>query len=85
MTIDISPESERLLNEAMATGHFKSQEEALAEALRLLKDNGPTENGTELTPDKWRAKFKEHLAATPHTAATDVDDSRETIYKGRGE
>jgi len=84
MVMSISPETERLLNEVVASGHFESQEEALAHALRLLRDSSPDANG-HLALDRWREKFQEHLAATPNTTATVLDDSRESIYEGRGE
>ena len=39
MAISISPETERALKEAVCGGHFGSQEEALSEAIRLLRDS----------------------------------------------
>ena len=85
MTMSISPENQRLLTEMVTSGHFKSQEEALAEALRLLKDDTSRDNGTVLTPDQWREKFKKHLDSTPSSRAVKIDDSRESIYEGQGE
>jgi hypothetical protein len=38
-----------------------------------------------MTHEEWRARFEELLAAIPATDAVNVDDSRESIYEGRGE
>lgn len=81
----ISPENARRLSELVSTGKFKTQDEALAEALRLLNETGSPENGTLLSGDKWREKLREHLNATPTSGAPSVDDSRESINEGRGE
>ena len=84
--MSISPENEKLLNEAVASGQFNTQDEALAEAIRLLGENN--DNGDEtnrLASGEWRRKFEQHIAATPNTTARVVDDSLESIYEGRGE
>ena len=44
MAMSISPENEKLLNDVVASGQFKTQDDALAEALRLLRHNN---NGTD--------------------------------------
>jgi len=85
MAMNISPENEKLLDEAVASGQYKSQDEALTEALRLLRENGNHgEARNRLASGEWRRKFERHLASTPKTAARTVDDSRESIYEGRG-
>ena len=85
MTMSISPENQKLLSEAVATGQFKTEDEALTEALRLLRDTTPLENGPVLLPAQLKQKLEAHLATTPTTGSTFVDDSREAIYEGRGE
>jgi Arc/MetJ-type ribon-helix-helix transcriptional regulator len=84
MSISISDKHERVLEEAVSTGQFKNKTEALAEAIRLLSEK-TGENCITLTTDTWRYRFKQHLANTPVAAANFVDDSRESIYEGRGE
>jgi len=85
MSMSISPENQKLLSDAVATGKFKTEDEALAEALRLLKDVTPPEDGAVLPLAQWKSRFEAHLASTPATDAATVDDSRESIYEGRGE
>lgn len=85
MSTSLSDEIERILEQAVRSGQFKDKEQALAEALRLLGEQSIEPNGAALPDDAWRARFEEHVAHTPATAATSVDDSRESIYEGRGE
>jgi len=89
MTMSITPENEKILADAVKSGRFNSQEEVLAEALRLLRDQNEEEeaepNSAMLPVEKWQRLFEVHLASTPKTKTVFVDDSRETIYEGRGE
>ena len=85
MSMSISPENERVLSEMVATGQFRSHDEALAEALRILRDESPNQNGQVLPVDQWRTKFQQHVDSTPASTATVVADSQESIYEGRGE
>ena len=85
MAMSISPENERLLNDVVASGRFKNPDEAMTEALRLLKDNGTEKNTSVQSQDEWRKKLEKHLSSIPKTTAKFLDDSRDTIYKGRGE
>ena len=87
MSMSISPENQRLLSDAVATGQFKSEDEALAEALRLLHDqsaNGTSEDVQLLPPDKWVEEFHK-WSRKPRAGNPNMDDSRESIYEGRGE
>lgn len=83
--MSISPENEKLLEEVLASGQFKTHDDALAEALRLLKGQQNSSNGVQLPIEQWREKFRAHLDSTPDTATSSVDDSRASIYEGRGE
>ena len=85
MSFNISDKHRRILEEAVNSGQFKDKQDALSEALRLLSEKTADQNGVALAADTWRNRFKQHLANTPATAATFVDDSRESIYESRGE
>ena len=86
MSTNISPENEQVLRDAVNSGQFESVEEALSEALRIFRDqNRNGSHGAMLPSVEWQERFKEHLAATPITQTVFVDDSRESIYEGRGE
>jgi hypothetical protein len=43
------------------------------------------ESHRRLSHDQWQEKFDAFVASIPKTNATFVDDSRESIYEGRGE
>jgi len=83
--MSISPENQKLLDEVLASGRFKTHDEALEEALRLLKEQQAEKNGGHVPVEQWREKFKAHLDSTPESAASSLDDSRASIYEGRGE
>jgi Arc/MetJ-type ribon-helix-helix transcriptional regulator len=80
MATIISPENEQLLNQVVSAGHYKDQQEALSEALSLLRDqyvNGDPEQS--VATDEWIASFRswsrKSRRGNPH-----MDDSRESIY-----
>lgn len=80
----ISPQNEQLLNEAVSSGLFKDQQEALAEALRLLREQ--TCNGgpqPSLSTDEWISSFR-MWSRKPRQGNPCMDDSRESIYGDRG-
>ena len=86
MSTNISPENEQVLKDAVSSGQFGSVEEALSEALRIFRAQTTNGAGGVMLPlDEWQDRFKEHLASTPVTQTVFVDDSRESIYEGRGE
>ena len=41
MTINLTPEQERIVNEAVRSGHFRSPEEVIANALATLRQIDP--------------------------------------------
>jgi Arc/MetJ-type ribon-helix-helix transcriptional regulator len=80
----ISPQNEQLLNEAVSSGRFKDQQQALAEALRLLREqtcnNDPEQS---LSADEWIASFRK-WSRKSRQGNPNMDDSRESIYGDRG-
>jgi len=84
MATIISPQNEQLLNQVVSSGRFKDQQEALAEALRLLREQ--TANGgpeQSLSTEEWIASFRKwnrkSRQGNPY-----LDDSRQSIYGDRG-
>ena len=71
----------KLLEQAAHTG--KSPETLVLEAIE--EKLSPEDSPVMLPLDRWHAKFNEFLASLPRSKATSVDDSRESIYEGRGE
>ena len=87
MKIDILPELEEVLEAAVRSGEFNSREDALAEAIRLLggaQDANGSSPADELAADDWIEKFHK-WSRKPRVGSAHLDDSRDSIYEGRGE
>lgn len=83
LTLNLTPETEAWLKEeADRTG--KSPEELALEALKE-KVAYEAESAAVLPASSWLTEFHSWLAAHPASTAAVLDDSRETIYEGRGE
>jgi hypothetical protein len=84
MVIELKPEQERILQEALRQGRFQSVEQALEEAIQSIV---PGRNvRPSLSPAERAAAFRLWAESHPHTAPVLSDDaiSRETIYSDRG-
>ena len=84
MRIELKPEQERILQEALRQGRFQSVEEALDQALHSIV---PAETvKPALSPaeraDAYRAWAESHPRSTH--VLSDEAISRETIYSDRG-
>jgi Arc/MetJ-type ribon-helix-helix transcriptional regulator len=84
MTVNISAQNEIILENAVNSGRFKDKQEAVSEAIRLLAEKTNEEIGESLIGTAWQERLHRHLKSTPGTSAATVDDSRESIYEGRG-
>jgi Arc/MetJ-type ribon-helix-helix transcriptional regulator len=86
MATEISIENERFLEESVKNGRFENRQQALDEAVRLLREETEEQVSHSLLPppDVWAEHFtawaQSHRPRNPN-----LDDGRETIYKGRGE
>lgn len=83
MTIDLTIEDKKRLNDIITNGKYPSREAAVAAAIRLLQDCVTSDSAPGQGTAAWREKFNRHLASLPLTGAVHVDDSRESIYHGR--
>jgi len=83
MTIELKPEQERILREALRLGRFQSAEQALDEALHSIEPSGgvrPT-----LSPAERAAAFRSWAESHPRNSPVLSDEaiSGETIYSDR--
>ncbi len=87
MTLNIPSDYESVLNEAVNSGAFANQEEALRHALELLAKERKSSVRSTATiaddADEWAMRFRAWAANHPSVPVL-VDDSRESIYEGRG-
>lgn len=85
MTIDIPHEYERVLNDAVASGAFCSQKDALIHALGLLatEHRDMSHQANLFEADEWNQQFRAWAEGHPQVWHF-VDLSRKSIYEGRG-
>lgn len=83
LMLHLTSETEAKLREQAARSG-KSLEALALEALEDMLAECD-DSSRLLSSDAWKAKFREFLASLPHSDAAFVDDSRESIYEGRGE
>jgi len=82
--IDFSPELEAKLKErAQAAG--KGVERFVREAVEEKLASGTAQPAEQLTPQERLKLFREWVASHPVREGVHMDDSRESIYAGRGE
>jgi hypothetical protein len=84
MTIELKPEQERILQEALRQGRFQTVEQALDEALHSIEPSGAVKPA--LSPAERAAAFRSWAESHPRNAPllSDQAISRETIYSDRG-
>lgn len=81
MTIELKPEQERILQDALRQGRFQSVEQALDEALHSIV----VMRGSALSPAERAAAYRAWAESHPRTTPVLSDEaiSRETIYSDR--
>jgi hypothetical protein len=84
LVLNIPPETEVRLRQA-ASESGKAPEVVALEALDEKLATPPDDQADQLSLERWQKRFRDALAALPRSTATFVDDSRESIYNGRGE
>ena len=84
MTIELNPEQEHILQEALRQGRFQSVEQALDQAIHSLAPSAP--NIPTLSPVERAEAFRSWAESHPRTTPVLSDEaiSRETIYSDRG-
>jgi hypothetical protein len=82
LTIELKPEQEQILQQALQEGRFASLEQALDEALLSIS----SKQTPSLTPSEMAAAFRSWAASHSHATPPISDEaiSREAIYSTRG-
>jgi putative addiction module CopG family antidote len=68
MTITLKPDTERLINEELKSGHYKDTEEVIQRALQVLKQH--------------EAAVYPHAHRTPQEAAAHIRELRQGVTLG---
>ena len=79
VTLNLSPETERRLREKAARSG-----QTLEGYLEALAQGAAAATPAVLSPDEWAAQFRAWVASHRPLPAL-ADDSRDSIYEGRGE
>jgi hypothetical protein len=86
ITVELPPETEQNLRD-QARLEGKTPEEVLSQLAQQWLGNGKSADGrppNEMSAEEWSAKLRA-WAASHEPVGHFVDDSRESIYAGRGE
>lgn len=87
MQVSISAENSRFIEQVVAEGQFASSDDAVNHAICRLRmeelSNGEADRNSE-SVDEWVADVRAWADSHPKVTHF-VDDSRESIYAGRGE
>ena len=80
--IRISSQDEQLLRDVVATGRFKSEADAINQALRLLLEQsaGVHDELSVVSQEQWLESFR-NWSRRQRNGNPDLDDSRGSIYE----
>jgi Arc/MetJ-type ribon-helix-helix transcriptional regulator len=85
MTLNISKDVENVISAAVQSGRYASADEMIT---RLVEEDAqraqPRADVPQETPDQWALRLQAWVDTHPSRPLT-IDDSRESIYAGRGE
>lgn len=86
MTINVSKDVENAINAAVQSGRYSSAVEMIT---KLVQEDArripqPPAAPTQAPPDQWVRRLQAWVDTHPSRPIT-IDDSRESIYAGRGE
>lgn len=87
MTTNVSKENERFIQQAITEGRFASRDEAINQAVQLLRDEAENSGDRDVhseSADDWIADLRQ-WAAGHRQVGHPVDFDRDAIYAGRGE
>lgn len=82
MTTNVSSENEEFIRQAIAEGRFANWDDAINQAVRLLRDDSDTsaQRGKAFdNPDQWVTQLRD-WAAKHRGVESPVDYDRESIY-----
>ena len=75
MTVELKPETERLVQEEMRRGHFHSVDELIVEGVTAWREKHQVEPSAAVPPRKPRKNLADFLLQSPF-AGSDIDLER---------
>lgn len=85
--VELSHDNQDFIDDVVVSGRFSNPSAAINEAVQLLRneiENHGQESVDEIAAPEWCERF-ERWAESHRHLAHEADDSRESIYAGRGE
>ncbi|WP_197529190.1 hypothetical protein [Aeoliella mucimassa] len=80
----MSHDNLQYIEQLVASGIFRTRDEAMNEAIDLLRHRIESQDTDSEAYESWSARFEEWLAGHGDIEAV-AEDDREGIYAGRGE
>ena len=65
MTVELKPETERLVQEEIRRGHFRSVDEVIVQGVNALREKSQAEQAAVATPSRTRKPLYELLTQPP--------------------
>jgi Arc/MetJ-type ribon-helix-helix transcriptional regulator len=62
MTIHLTPEQEKIVKEELESGHFRTAEELISQALRALRASAPSSSGASADNGSRREAVREMMS-----------------------
>jgi Arc/MetJ-type ribon-helix-helix transcriptional regulator len=85
MTINVSKDVESSINSAVQSGRYASADEMIAKLIQEdARRSQARADSSQESPDQWAGRLQAWVDTHPSRPIT-IDDSRESIYAGRGE
>ncbi len=82
MTVKLTPEQEQIVNEELKSGHYRSAEEVIAQALHVLRERGQL-SSADVDDRKCREAVREMLSFVEKNRIRLEDVSiKELIHEG---
>jgi hypothetical protein len=80
MTVELKPETERLVREEIRRGHVRSVDELIEVAVQTLREKHPIEPSTPDAPPRRPRKNLYELLSKPPFAGSELDLERQKDY-----
>ena len=80
----MSHDNLQYIEQLVASGVFRTRDEAMNQAVELLRHRIESQDNGSETYESWATRFDEWLAGH-NDIQTVADDDRDSIYAGRGE
>jgi Arc/MetJ-type ribon-helix-helix transcriptional regulator len=78
MAVQLKPETERLVQEEIESGHFRSVDELIVQAVLALREKSRTEEQTSVSPKP--RKSLAHILSEPPFAGSELNLERQKDY-----